>query len=426
MSLLAPWFLAGALLAAAAVVALHFLAFQRPRAAPLPTARFLPDRPARAASPARRPRDLLLLALRLLLVLLLGLAFARPVLTPRRRPVARLVLLDRSRAVGDVAAARDSARHYVEPGDALVVFDSAARVVAAASVDSVLRAPAPAADRRDDAAPGSLSAALVAALRAAPALRERADSLELVIVSPLAGEEIDAATRPLRALWRGRARVVRPVAAADSAAPGRVLAVRAPAADPVLAAAGLARPLADSARVRVVRSSPSPADSSWARAGGVLVHWPAAREQPGWARGAADTIGAVVTDAGSVVSAYARPWRAPAGRAIAWWADGEPAATEGSLGAGCLRRVAVAVPETGDAALAPSFRRLLGAVTARCGGARDLGPVVDASWLAGAGSRYAPPRPDAGSGGSLARWLFAGALVVALAELLARRGEGRA
>jgi len=416
VSFLAPWFLAGAALAAAGVVALHFLAFQRPRPAVLPTARFLPDRPARAASPARRPRDLLLLALRVLLVLLVGAAFARPVPAPRRRPVARVVALDQSRAVADVAAARDSARGLLAEGDVLVAFDSAARVVDGAATDSL----------RPAAARGSLSAALVAALRTAPALRERADSVELVLVSPLAAEEVDAATASLRALWRGRARLVRVGGVADTAPPARALAVRAPAADPVLAAAALARPLADTARVRVVRGAPVAADSVWARAGGALVHWPAAGERPAWSRARVDTSGAVVTGSGSVVAAFERRWAPPAGRAVAWWADGEPAATETPLGGGCVRHVAVVVPEVGDVALAPSFRRLLDAVAGRCGGERDLRPLADVRWLGGAGPLYAPPAPEVASAGArLARWLFLAALAVALAELALRRGEGR-
>ena len=422
MSFLAPWFLAGAALAAAGVVALHFLAFQRPRPAVLPTARFLPDRPARAASPARRPRDLLLLALRVLLVLLVGAAFARPVPEPRRRPVARVVALDMSRAVGDAAAARDSARGLLREGDVLVAFDSAARVVDGAATDTLLRA----ATSGPAAARGSLSAALVAALRTAPALRERADSVELVLVSPLATEEVDAATASLRALWRGRARLVRVAGVADTAPPAPALAVRAPAADPVLAAAALARPLADTARVRVVRGAPSAADTAWARAGGVVVHWPAAGERPAWPRARVDTSGAVVTDGGSVVAAFERRWAPPPGRAVAWWADGEPAATETPLGAGCVRRVAVVVPEVGDVALAPSFRRLLDAVAARCGGERDLHPLADVRWLGGAGPLYAPAAPEVASAGArLARWLFLAALAVALAELALRRGEGR-
>jgi hypothetical protein len=48
--------LAVAGVAALGAVALHLLTRQRPRATPLPTARFIPDRPARAPSRAIRPR----------------------------------------------------------------------------------------------------------------------------------------------------------------------------------------------------------------------------------------------------------------------------------------------------------------------------------------------------------------------------------
>ena len=50
MTLLAPiWLVAGAA-AAFAVLALHFIARQRPAPMTLPTTRFIPDKPARAAS----------------------------------------------------------------------------------------------------------------------------------------------------------------------------------------------------------------------------------------------------------------------------------------------------------------------------------------------------------------------------------------
>ena len=100
MIFLAPWaFVIGALAAAGAVV-LHLVAQQRPAAYLLPTARFIPDQRTLVSRVATRPRDLLLLALRALLLLCAGAAFARPVLTPARGTVAHIVLLDRSRAVG--------------------------------------------------------------------------------------------------------------------------------------------------------------------------------------------------------------------------------------------------------------------------------------------------------------------------------------
>ena len=89
MTFLAPVFLAAGAAVAGAIVLLHFLARRRPRPAVLPTARFVPDRPARWPSRAPRPTDLLLLALRVLAIVTIAAAFAGPIRAPRtgsRRP----------------------------------------------------------------------------------------------------------------------------------------------------------------------------------------------------------------------------------------------------------------------------------------------------------------------------------------------------
>ena len=89
MTFLAPWALLAGALAAAGLVVLHLVARQRPAAYALPTARFVPDRRTLVSRASRRSRDLLLLALRVILVLSAAAAFARPVLTPRRVPRTR-------------------------------------------------------------------------------------------------------------------------------------------------------------------------------------------------------------------------------------------------------------------------------------------------------------------------------------------------
>ena len=127
MSFGAPVWLGVGAAAALVVVALHFLARQRPRAAPFPTARFIPERVARAPSRALRPSDLLLLALRASALVLLGAAFARPAWEPSRSGRLRVVAADRSRAVRDAAEVRDSAMALLDERSRLVLFDSAAR-----------------------------------------------------------------------------------------------------------------------------------------------------------------------------------------------------------------------------------------------------------------------------------------------------------
>ena len=73
-----------------------------------------------------RPTDLVLLAVRALALLLIGAAFARPVRAPAAGAVARIFLVDRSRAVADPAEARDSVRRLGRAADVVVAFDSAA------------------------------------------------------------------------------------------------------------------------------------------------------------------------------------------------------------------------------------------------------------------------------------------------------------
>jgi aerotolerance regulator-like protein len=180
VSFAAPGYLAAAFAVAAAVAALHLLVLRPPPASVLPTARFVPAAPSMVRRRTRWPQDRALLALRIATILLAGLGFARPTIATHRAPFARIVAVDRS-----APAARDSAAHYLQPGDTLIAFDT------------------------------SLSVALIAARRLAVALR--ADSLALVVVSPFATASLDAATSTLRAQWPAAIRAVR-VAAAPPAA----------------------------------------------------------------------------------------------------------------------------------------------------------------------------------------------------------------
>jgi hypothetical protein len=64
-----PWVFGGALAAALAITALHFLSVRQPRVLLLPTARFVPERDARAVARQAKPSDLLLLVLRVIALL---------------------------------------------------------------------------------------------------------------------------------------------------------------------------------------------------------------------------------------------------------------------------------------------------------------------------------------------------------------------
>lgn len=433
MIFLAPWALAAGAGAALVVAALHLLALRRPPPAPLPTVRFVPELPAVAATRARLPADRVLLSLRMLALLLVGAAFARPERVPERRPLARIVAVDASRAVRSAAEARDSARRFTRPGDVLVTFDSAARVVprqrgAGVPAFSLTRAT------------GSLSAALAAALRARGAARAAPDSVELVVVSPFAAAEWDAATSALRALWPGEVRLVRVGARADSGGVLGVTLTGAATDDPLRATLMLLSAKSSAAApVRLARGDATALDSAWADSGGALVSWPATLAASGWRqRSPSDTAGAVVTGNVVVVAAFAPTALPPAGQAVAWWADGTPAATERPLGRGCVRSVAVPVPAAGDLVLGTAMQRLVRALTAPCGAVVSSARGASARSAGALDSLAGQPEMEPGTprtveaapwrvrGVPMSAWLLALAAAVLLLELVARRRGGAA
>jgi hypothetical protein len=414
MSFLAPWALVVGVLAAAGAVLLHLVARQRPAAYLLPTTRFIPDRRTLVSRVATRPRDLLLLALRVLLLLSAGAAFARPVLSPSRAPRARLVLLDRSAAVASPAEALARVRALLTAGvpTRLIAFDSGAVALAdaAAALDSL------ALDSARTLTQGSLSAALVAARRLGPALATEADSVELVLVSPVAAHELDAATDSVRARWPGTIRLARLPARTDSARTwtlDRALG----ADDPLAPALSRVRTGGSAAAVRLRRAVPTAADSAYARRGGAVVQWDAvddSRLAP-----AALAMGDDV-----VVATLGRETLPPRGRTLARWADGSAAATEEPLGTGCIRRVAIGVPAAGDLPLRPAFQRVARGLMAPCGGQPSFAPADSAavSRLIGTGSLAAAGALAGGEQHTspLVPWLLGLALICALAELVVR------
>ena len=425
MTFLAPLFFYIGLGVAVGAVALHFIVTRQPTSSPLPTVRFVPTSAVRVTTVAPIPEDLLLLLVRVLAALVIGAAFARPILIPRRRAVARIVLADVSRGSARIQEVRDSARSLLGAGDALVVYDSGAHVVRKDVVGA-------AAALTQTEHKGRLSPALIAALRTASDIRASADSVELVIVSPLPVAEVDGATLAIRALWPGRARIVRVAARGDSLAPPPGLAVRGGADDGVaLAASAAGIPASDSA-VRIVRGLASAADSAWAAGGRrTLVRWPAVGAPPGWrVRAHSDTATAVIAGDAPVVYPMERRWAldtaAHPTRVSARWVDGQPAAVEYAVGPGCIRDVAIPVPTYGDLVLRPAFGRLVRALGAPCetiAGGRALGAEETAA-LAGAGplaARDAIRAPDV-LATPLVPWLIAAALGLVLLELFVRRG----
>ena len=411
MSFLAPWALAIAGIAAAGMVLLHLVARQRPAAYVLPTTRFIPDQRTLVSRAATRPRDLLLLALRVLLLLSVGAAFARPILTPRRGAMARVMLIDRSHAVASPFEAVTKAKALVSDGvpTTIIAFDSVPRVMPATALDSLAAAPR-------SAGPGSLSAALIAARRASAALAERADSVQLVLISPMTASEIDSATRRLRADWPGAVRVERIAFLADSG--GAWALDRALSTDDPLGPAMANAPSGAKVVTRLIRGSASAADSAFARDGGTVVRWDSTSAAKPTAEGLA--VGDEV-----IVAALGRRSVPTVGRAIARWADGTVAATEATLGRGCIREIGVAIPAAGDIALHPPFQRIVRKLLTPCGfivGERAADSTIMA-WLRGTTTSAAHAgqlRGDAEQPSPLTPWLLGLAIVLALAELAVR------
>ena len=430
VTLLAPAFFYVALAVAAGTVALHFIVTRQPTSSPLPTVRFVPRGTVRVVT-VERPRDLLLLLLRVALVLLIGLAFSQPVLVPERRPVARIVLADVSRAVGSIEEVRDSARSLLGEGDVLIIFDTRARVIRAGAADT-------AAALVRSGEEGRLTPALVAALRAAGELRAEADSIEIAIVSAFRASQVDGATQAVRALWPGRIRLVPVAAGADTLGVAHGAEVRGPggdagAQDGVVLAARLSGLAMGDSTVRVMRGAVTAEDSMWAAAGRrTLVRWPVEGAPPGWReRARPDTAGAVVAGGAVVVHPLERRWEpdpaAPAARVVARWVDGEPAAVERVVGEGCIRDVALPVPERGDLVLRPAFGRLVRALAAPCGAVASIGPGLGEDELAALAGEGPLATQEAIARAERVRlplvpWLLGLALLLALLELWARRG----
>jgi hypothetical protein len=421
-------------LVALATVALHLLAWRRPPESPLPTARFAPERPVRMVSRAVRPADLALLALRVAIILLVGVALARPEFSAQRNGTARVVVVDRSRFSGTGADVATAARSVFRPGDALVLFDSAAREIAGPTPDSI--------DVPASSAAGALSPALVGAVRAAGRLARVRDSVAIVIVSPFAASEVDGATAAIRRVWPGPVRLVRAGAPPNDTRGSARPDVRAPRADPVAASVALLGKVRGGADVRVVRNAAAGTDSAWAREGRTVVVWPREAGAPaGWSpRASLDTAfgvtaygasdGSVSPGSATVVASMTRTAIPPAGRVVARWSDGEPAATESALGDGCIRSVAIAVPPSGDLPITSAFRRLAEQLVRPCSS------VVP--WAAASDSVLAAVLPLAGRHSSevaasvigepvpstLTAWLLGLALLAASAEMFVRRGGG--
>jgi hypothetical protein len=436
-----PWVFGAAVAAALGVGVLHLLSVRNPPELLLPTARFLPDRDIRAVSRTRRPSDLSLLVVRVLLLLLAGFAAAGPRWTTGRSVRGVVIVADESLR-GDSAAVRALVTDV--PADAVVAMDFAGAVAGNVTGDSAaaeLRA-------RRVGEPAHL---LVRAWRAAARLSAASpeiDSIDLHVVTRAQPSAGDDAWTAWRSAWPGRVTlhtstqdprasrgrrvfVVDAESGGTAGAVGERVAGAAFGDDVVRAAmrwhaahARVARVMAEAAgrapvtsvvnasvgdvaidTIALVRGADDVAATARMRASSMrtIVHWPVNGIPRGWSANAASMTDSVLALA-SAGQSIGGPWTVPAtpgpsdasGRAIAWWSDGRVAATERRVDGVCERDVAVVPSSSSDALLSsasnefftqlltPCKREVIPAVNTLTVRAVDGGAVAQASLFRGA------------------------------------------
>lgn len=376
-----PWFAVGGFVAAGAVVVAHMIWARTRAPVPLPTTRFVPRLQERSAALERRPRDILLLLLRAGALALVGLALAAPVTAPRTGPTVKIAVADVSGSA-DPGATVSTAREIAGSNGRVVISDTAVHVVEGG--DAGYSAPAA-------AAPLALTAALVRAIREAAALGAQGNPVEISIVSGFALGTVDSATAAVRALWPGTLRLLDVPAPASAVERGTV-SVRGDEDDLLRATAGLLSSGAGADAI-VVRDAWTDLDSVAASEGAAVLHWPRTGRPGSFvATAAVDTVGGLWVDGYTLVARFTRDAVLGAddgGRVVARWIDGSPAAVERRLGQGCIREIAIPVPDIGDLNISPGFRRVVTALTGPCGGARDAAPIAEAqrAMLLGEGPR---------------------------------------
>jgi hypothetical protein len=457
-TLAAPAFLLAGALAMLVPLALHLIRRRPPMRAPLPTARFLVEDPRNAVR-VSRPTDLRLLALRMLLLLLLGLGLARPAWIPAPQGTSMVVLLDHGAAMRNAGwnAAVTEARRSLLDADGtargeLVLFDTAAVRVPRARVTERLF------DSLLAVVPPAVTADYAAALRALPAAARElrgADSVRVRMISALADAGWSAGLAPLRrAAWPGAldlARIPGTLQPPDSAAPaanltsGTLGAPRGGFVATALAAVGMEGPRvspsgalpAAPASVYVVLDAPSAAVAAQllerVRAGATLVVTPGGVIEPlraslpwtggvGIVRGGGGMWFDAETQLAGAAGRVVAGGPAEGARTVAAWDDGRPAATAKRLGSGCVVFVGTEL-EGGELPYQAAYPAALARLARGCGATagtadpRPLDPGAIAILRGRGPAAVAASAVGAAEAGiALGRWVLAAALLVALIE----------
>ncbi len=417
MTFLAPGWIALAGIASLAVVAIHFIAWRLPRAMTLPTARFVPDEPARLAARTVRLADLPLLVLRVACLMAGGLAMARPALQPSPQGTAAVVAMERAARIVDVAALRDSLRTIAATDrTTFVVFDTAVRI------HEDLEAALSDAGEPGVSGGASLTVGLLAAIREARRLAREHESVRIVLASTFSRGAFDRATTDVRATWRDSIRVLRLEPPARALTPVSV-ETRAAEGDPIVAGIRLAqagRLLEGTSRI--VRGVATAGDTAWITAGRALIVWPRA------GNGEPERVDGIRAGGFTAIGHFIRMPLRDSGHVIARWMNGAAAAHETAHAGGCVRTIGLDVPDAGDFVLTPSFQRLLSALAAPCGGLQAVGilpdSVIGSIAMPPAATSTATTPDESRESGRLAAGLMALAILLALLELLLRRRLG--
>ncbi|CAN5738234.1 hypothetical protein BH23GEM3_BH23GEM3_20640 [soil metagenome] len=183
-----PGFLLAGAAAALVPLVLHLIARRLLQRVALPTARFLRAEARSSVRIRRWPTDIFLLAMRMLLLVMIGAALAGPARMPVHGGLAEIVLLDRSTGAGvawndGIAEAR---RLLIDPDGgsrgSLVIFDTAALVVPRERVTVTLFDSLHAENSRTAAVDYSAAFRAVADARRSVG---RVDSLRVTLISSL-------------------------------------------------------------------------------------------------------------------------------------------------------------------------------------------------------------------------------------------------
>ena len=443
-----PWILGAAMAAALAITALHFLSVRTPRVMLLPTARFVPERDARAVARQAKPSDVLLLLLRVIALLAAGAALAGARCGQRSGRVASIIVFDWalradsammvSRAMGARSVGASTAATVADVGDAsppTVLWVHGVSNDPGVAIAAAIRESARQAQANPSLAELSLTVAMPASVRSRggwDAWRGQWPAKIRVVhighIGHVAADVTASESRAASSPALGAVRIVGATSTVGSAF-GADVVEAAFASRGAIDRRGSA---AEAAEVLVQRASTGSSTDGADRAP-VLVRWPVNGMPLGWrAAPAMDSVGAVAAAGIALVAPWVRtalpPVFSDSVRAIAWWSDGVAAAVERARGTSCVRDVAIAVAQGSDLLLSPAANGLLRAIGAPCGGGGVPAPreTANASTRPAGGSEqnsYASAtrfrEAGAATRATQPEWLATALLALALAALVA-------